>query len=191
MCGSGEPKSGPHEGSPQRIVFRHLNDSKNKRFFMIHTSAMVPPYGPAGTSRAFLQRIAGTLVRPLRLPDPTGPDPCGRLQFRGRPSFATPLIGFGWGPRCSATHPAVTVGGPHWHSVCRGLHVFLVLGQYFRSVVTMRLRILATIAIDPLFENIRTILAINSCTNPRSHIGTSSVPSPMGADPASAFFFWR
>ena len=57
----------------------------------------------------------------------------------------------------------------------------------------MRLRILATIAIDPLFEIIRTIVAINSCTCPRSHFGTSSVPPPttMGADPASAFFFWR
>ena len=40
----------------------------------------------------------------------------------------------------------------------------------------MRLRILATIAIDPLFEIIRTIVAINSCTSPRSHFGTSSVP---------------
>ena len=57
----------------------------------------------------------------------------------------------------------------------------------------MRLRILATIAIDPLFEIIRTIEAIKSCTSPRSHFGTSSVPPPttMGADPASAFFFWR
>ena len=63
----------------------------------------------------------------------------------------------------------------------------------FRIVVIMRLRILATIAIDPLFEIIRTIVAINSCTSPRSHFGTSSVPPPttMGADPASAFFFWR
>ena len=55
----------------------------------------------------------------------------------------------------------------------------------------MRLRILATIAIDPLFEIIRTLVAINSCTSPRSHIGTSSVPPPttMFADPASAFSF--
>ena len=90
-------------------------------------------------------------------------------------------------------HPAVTVGGPHWHSVCDGFHVFLVLGQHFRIVVIMRLRMLATIAIDPLFEIIRTIVAINSCNSPRSHFGTSSVPPPttMGADPASAFFLWR
>ena len=39
----------------------------------------------------------------------------------------------------------------------------------------------------PLFDIERTVVAINSCTSPRSHI----VPSPttMGADPASAFFF--
>ena len=167
---------------------------------MMHTSAMVPPYGPAGTSRAFPQRIAGTLVgqepaptqtsRPLS----TGPDPCGRLQSfgAGRPLLRLSL-GFGAHGAPPHIHPAVTVGGPHWHSVCDGLHVFLVLGQYFRIVVIMRLRILATIAIDPLFENFRTTMTINSCTSPRSHIGTSSVPSPvsMGADLASAFFFWR
>ena len=40
--------------------------------------------------------------------------------------------------------------------------VFVVLGQHFRIVVIMRLRILATIAIDPLFEIIRPFVAINS-----------------------------
>ena len=45
---SGEPKRRPHEGGPQWIVFRHLNDFKNKRFFMVHTSAT--------TSRAFPHR---------------------------------------------------------------------------------------------------------------------------------------
>ena len=168
---------------------------KQTFFHDAHTSAMVPPHGPAGTSRAFPQRIAGTLVgqehastetsRPLS----TGPDPCGRLQ-----SFGPPVLCYAshWvlGPRCSATHPAVTVAGPYWHSVCDGLHVFLVLGQHFRIVVIMRLRILATIASDLMFEIIRTFMAINSCTSPRSHIGTSSIPPPttMGADPASAFF---
>ena len=114
-------------------------------------------------------------------------------KFRGRPSFATPLIGFGAHGARPHIHPAVIVGGPYWHSVCDGFHVFLVLGQYFRIVVIMRLRILATIAIDPLFEIIRTTVAINSCTSPRSHFGTSSAPPPttMGVDPASAFFFWR
>ena len=136
--------------------FRHLNDSKNKRFFMMHTSAMVPPCGPASTSRAFPQRIAGTLVAQEHAPTETsrplstGPDPCGRLQ-----SFGPPVLccASHWvlGPRCSATHthPAVTVAGPFWHSVCDGLRVFLVR-QYFRIVVIMRLRILATSAIDPL-----------------------------------------
>ena len=28
-----KPKRGPHEGGPQRIVFRHLKRFKNKRFF--------------------------------------------------------------------------------------------------------------------------------------------------------------
>ena len=58
----------------------------NKRFFMMHTSVVVPPYGPAGTSRAFPQRITGTLVGQEHAPTETsrplspGPDPCGRLQ---------------------------------------------------------------------------------------------------------------
>ena len=180
--------------------FSTFKQLKNKRFFMMHTSAKVPPYGPAGTSRAFPQRIAGTLVGQEHAPTETsrplstGPHPCGRLQSFGaaRP-FATALIGFGAHGARPHIHPAVTVGGPSWHSVCDGFPVFLVFGQYFRIVVIMRLRILATIAINPLFEIIRTIVAINSCTSPRSHFGTSSVPPPttMGADPASAFFFWR
>ena len=172
---------------------------KNKRFFMMHTSAMVPPYGPAGTSRAFPQRIAGTLVGQEHAPTETsrplsnGLHPCGRLQ-----SFGPPVLCYAshwlWGPRCSATHTSRGYSRrPYWHSVCDGFHVFLVLGQYFRIVVIRRLRILATIAIDPLSEIIRTTVAINSCASPRSHFGTSSVPPPttMGADPASAFFFWR
>ena len=110
----------------------------------------------------------------------TGPDPCGRW-----PSFAAarPLLRFslGFGP---------TMLG-HTYIPQLQSEGALVLGQYFRIVVIMRLRIFATIAIDPLFEIIRTVMAINSCTSPRSHIGTSSVPSPttMGADPASAFSF--
>ena len=169
-------------------------------FFMMHTSAMVPPCGPAGTSRAFRQRIAGTLVGQEHVPTETSRPPVhwptplwSFAKFRGRPSFATPLFGFGAHGARPHIHPAVTVGGSYWHSVCDGFHVLLVLGQYFRIVVIMKLRILATIAIDPLFEILRTIVAINSCTSPRSHFGTSSVPPPttMGADPASAFFFWR
>ena len=40
---------------------------------------------------------------------------------------------------------------------------------------------------------IRTFMAINTCTSPRSHISTSIIPSPtiMGADPASTSFFGR
>ena len=155
-----------------------------------------------GVSRvgfSFPQRIAGTLVGQEHAPTETSrplstrPPLWSFAKFRGRPSFATPLIGFGAHGARPHIHPAVTVGGPYWHSVCDGFHVFLVLGQYFRIVVIMGLRILATIAIDPLFEIIRTMVAINSCTSPRSHFGTSSVPPPstMGADPASAFFFWR
>ena len=130
-------------------------------------------YGPAGTSRAFPQRSARTLVGQEHAATETsrpmchGPDPCGRLQ---------------------RLHPSVTVGGPYWHSV-------LVLGQYFRVAVITRLTILATIAIDPLFEIIRTFMAINSCTSPRRHTGTSIIRSPttMGVDPASACFlaFYR
>ena len=58
-------------------------------------SAIVPPYGPAGTSRAFHQRIAGTLVGQEHAPTETsrplstGPDPCGSLQSFGA---ARPLL---------------------------------------------------------------------------------------------------
>ena len=117
---------------------------------MMHTSAMVPPFGPAGTSRAFPHRIAGTQrarnMRRLRLPGPCplAQTPVVVCKVSGRPSFATPLIGFGAHGARPHIHPAVAVGGPYWHSVGDGLHMFLVLGQYFRIVVIMRLRILAT-----------------------------------------------
>ena len=135
------------------------------------------------------ERLWARYMRPLRLPDPC---PLAHICVVVC-KVPGPLIGFGAHGARPHIHPAVTVGGHCWHSVCDGFHVFLVLGQYFRIVVIMRLRFLATIAIDPLFEIIRTVVAINSCTSPRSHIGTSSVPPPttMGADSASAFFFWR
>ena len=118
-------------------------------------------------------------VRPLRFPDPWF------AKIRGRPSLAAPLIGIRAHGARPHVHPAVTVGGPCWHSVRVGLHVLLVLGQYCRIVVIMRLTNLATTAIAPLFVSKRTIMGINSCTSPRSHIGTSIIPSPttMGADP--------
>ena len=106
--------------------------------------------------------------RPLSI----GPDFCGRLQSFGCARLlATAPIGFGAHGAQPHMHPAVIVGGPYWHSVCDGFHVIIVLGQYFRIVVIMKLRILATIAIVPLFESRQTIVAINSCTIPRSHIG--------------------
>ena len=82
----------------------------------MRTSAMVPPYGPAGASRAFPQRIAGTLVGQEHAPSrllSTGPHPCGRLQSFGaaRP-LPTLLIGFGAHGARPHIHPAVTVGGP-------------------------------------------------------------------------------
>ena len=51
-------------------------------------------------------------MRPLRLPDPCplAQTPMVVAKFRDRPSFATPLIGFGWSPRCwPHVHPAVTL----------------------------------------------------------------------------------
>ena len=160
---SGEPKRGPHEGGP--AMERFLNASQ--------------------------EPLWARNMRPLRLPDPC---PLAHTHVVVCKVSGPPVLCYAshW-LRRPHIHPAVTVGGPYWHSVCDGFHVFLVLGQYLRIVVIMRLRILATIAIDPLFEIIRTIVATNSCTSPRSHIGTSSVPPPttMGADPASAFFFWR
>ena len=167
---------------------------------MMHTSATVPPFGPAGASRAFSHRIAGTLVGQEHAPTETsrhlstGPEPCGRLQSFGA---ARPLLrlSMGSGPTVLGhTYiPRLQSEGPIGTRFAMAFMKILVFGHYFRIVVIMRLRILATIAIDSLFETIRTFVAINSCTSPRSHIGTSSVPSPttMGADPASAFFFCR
>ena len=161
---------------------------------------MVPPCGPAGTSRAFPQRIPGTLVGQEHAPTETsrplstGPHSCGRLQSFGA---ARPLLrlSLALGPTVLGhTYiPRLQSEGPIGTRIAMAFMYFLVLGQYFRSVVIMRLRILATIAIDPLFEIVRTTVAINSCTSPRSHIGTSSVPPPTttGADPASACFFGR
>ena len=86
-------------------------------------------------------------MRPLRLPEacPLAQTPVVVCKVSGRPSFAAPLIGFWAHGARPHIHPAVTVGGPFWHSVCDGLRVSLV-----RQYVIMRLRILATIAIDPL-----------------------------------------
>ena len=72
---------------------------------------------------------------PLRLPDPCPPArPLWSFaKFRGRLSFATPLIGFGGHRALPHICPAATVGGPCWHSVCVGLHVLLVLGQYLEN----------------------------------------------------------
>ena len=104
-------------------------------------------------------------------------------KFRGRPSLSTPLIGFGADGDRPHTHPAVTVRGPYWHSVCDGLHVFLVLGQYFRIVVIMRLRILATIATDPLFEIVRTVSGyqqLHQPAKPHRHNKTGPVAYFVG-----------
>ena len=107
---------------------------------------------------SFHQRIAGTLVGQEHAPTETsrplstGPDPCGRPCKDSGPPLSLGLEPHGGRPH---THPAFTVGGHHWHSVCDGLQV---LCQYFRNVVIMRLRILATIAIDPLFESFSNFL---------------------------------
>ena len=89
--------------------FSTLKRLKNKRCFTIHMSAIVPPYGPAGTSRAFHQRIAGTLVGQEHAPTETsrplstGPDPCGSLQSFGA---ARPLLrlSLGLGPTVLRPH---------------------------------------------------------------------------------------
>ena len=70
------------------LTFKRFFFKKKKTnvFLMMHTSAMVLPCGPAGTSRAFPQRIAGTLVGQEHAPTETsrplstGPHTCGRLQ---------------------------------------------------------------------------------------------------------------
>ena len=97
----------------------------------------------------------------LPTPCPLAPHPCGRLQSFGT---ARTLL------RLSLALGPMVLGHtyiPRLQSeVCDGFHVFLVLEQYFRIVVIMRLRILATIAIDPLFEMIRTIVAIKQLHQP-------------------------
>ena len=159
--------------------FSNIKDIKNKRFF--HDAHI-------GNGSALWTSCHFT-CSPTHRRNPCGPGTCAHWDPHLCPLAQTPVVvcrdsgppvlcfasHWVWGPRVlgHTIHPAVTVGGPHGHSVCDGLHVFLVL-------------------IDPLFEIIRTFVAINSCTSLRSHIGTSSVPSPttMGADLASAFFLW-
>ena len=141
---------------------------------------MVPPYGTAGTSGAFSQRIEGTLVGQEHAPTETsrplstGPDTCGRLQSFGA---ARPLLrlSFGFGAQGARPHihPTFAVGEPYRHAACDSLHVFLILGQYFRIVVIMRLRILATVAID------------------NGHQQLHQPAKPHRHKHASAFFFWR
>ena len=126
------------------------------------------------------ERAPTETSRPLS----TSPDPCGRLQSFGA---ARPVL------RLSLALGPTVLGHTYIPlSVCDGLHVFLVLGQYFRIVVIMRLRISATIAIDPLFEIVRTKWP-STVAPARSHIGTSSVPLPttIGAGPCKCIFFWR
>ena len=85
--GSGEPKGGAATScfSTTKQFF------KKKTYFMMHISAMVPPHGPILHVRFTNAR---TLVDQERAP--TEPRPCGGLQCcGGRPSLATPLIGFG------------------------------------------------------------------------------------------------
>ena len=101
-------------------------------------------------------------------------------KFRGLPSLATSLIGFGPTVLC------YTFLG-YSQSECPIGTLFAL--AIMRIVVIMRLTILATIAIAPLFVILRT-MATNSCTSPRSHIGTSIIPSPttMTADPCKYMF---
>ena len=90
------------------VLFFDIEERKDKRFFMMHTSATVPPYGPAGTSRAFPHDSQEPLwdksMRPLRLPDP-----CPLAQTPGVVCkvSGSPVFGYAshwvWGPRCSAT----------------------------------------------------------------------------------------
>ena len=74
---------------PAMDCFSTLKRLRNKRFFMMHTSALVPLYGPAGTFSAFPQRIAGTFVGQEHAPTETsrllstGPQTCCRLQSFG------------------------------------------------------------------------------------------------------------
>ena len=92
------------------LLFSTFKRLKNKRFFMMHTLAMVPPHGLAGTSRAFLQRIAPSPsppqnMRPLRLPDPC---PLAQTPVIVCKVSGPPVLCYAshWllGPRCSATH---------------------------------------------------------------------------------------
>ena len=127
------------------------------------------------------QRIAQTLEGQEHAPTETsrtlspGPDPWSFVKFQGRPFLPTAFTGFGaHGAR--PIHPAVTVGRPHWHSVC----IDFVLGQCFRIVVIMRLTILATIAIAPRFVILQNMVC-HQCTSTRSHTSaqaSSHHPSP-------------
>ena len=125
-------------------------------FCTMQTLATVPLFGPVGTSRAFPQRIAGTLVGQEHAPTEKSRPPrplWSFAEFRGPPvlGYASHWV---WGPH---RHPAVTFGGPYWHWVCVGVHVFFVLGQCYR---------LATIAIDPLFVDYATYNGLKQMHQP-------------------------
>ena len=167
---TGEPKGRPYEGGPQWLIF-------SNRFHVTHIG-----YGSALWASWHFTCVApmsrtnpcAKNMRPWRFSDPC---PLAQTPVVVCKVSGTPVLGYAshwvWGPRCSATHTsrgfnrrALLALGSRWPSC------ILVLGQYFRIVrivVIMRLTILA-IAIAPLFVIIRTIMAINSCTSPPSHI---------------------
>ena len=144
-------------------------------------SAAVPAFRASWHFMCVSQRIARTLVGQEHAPTKTSPgrDLCGRLQSFGA---ARPWLRLALGLAPDGARPHI--------SVRVRFHVFRVLGQYSRVVVIMRLTVLATIAIAKVFVIMRTIMAINSCTSPRSHIGTSIIPSPttVGRGPCKCMF---
>ena len=178
-------------------LFSSFKQKKNKRtFFTMRISVMVPPCGPADTSRAFRQRIARPLLGQEHAPTETsrplspGLDPCGRLQCFGD---ARPWSRATRASRGHSRRALLALGSS-------GLHVFLCLRPIFQNCRHHETHSLGHSRHHSTVRNYTSYhghqqLHLSSPPPPRpqSHIGTSIIPSPttMGADLEGACFFWR
>ena len=112
-------------------------------------------------------------------------------QVSGPPAFryasycflGSTVLGYTYIPRLQSEGPVGT-------RFAMAVMYSFVLANTSELSPIVRFRILATIAIEHCSKFYEFEVAINSCTSQRSHFGTSSVPPPMGADPASATFLF-
>ena len=134
---------------------------------MMHTSAMVRLMDQLALNVRFTnasqEPFVGQEHAPTETSRPlsTGPNPCVVCNFSEPPVLCCASHWL-WGPRVLG-HTYIPL------SVCDGLHVFLVLGQYFRIVVIVRLQNLSHHRHWPTVRIVRTTVPINSCTSAKPH----------------------